>query len=76
MDGYVDFEVIGRVLLFSLVIGLVVVGAFALGARSIAHADGARAAHRPATASFATAILCFSVSAVAVILGVWFVLDK
>jgi hypothetical protein len=76
VSSYVNFELLARVLLYSLLAGLVVTGAFALGARSLANADGARAAARPARIPFVIAIACFSISAVAAVSGIWFVLDK
>ena len=76
MSSYVDFESLGRVLVYSLVAGVVITVAFASGARALAYADGARAAARPARLAFSAAIACFVTSAAAVIVGVWFVLDK
>lgn len=76
MNGYVDFAVTGRVLLYSLVAGVGIVGAFSLGARSLARAEGSRAAARPAALQFSVAVLCFAVAAAGVSIGIWFTLDK
>ena len=76
MDSYIDFAVTGRVLLYSLVAGVGIVGAFALGARSLARAEGSRGAARPSAAEFSIAAFCFAVAAAGVIIGIWFTLDK
>ncbi|MEP6851779.1 MAG: hypothetical protein ABJA87_03875 [bacterium] len=76
MSDYIDFAATGRVLLYSLVAGLVIVGGFAFGARNLAEAEGARAAARPVVARFALAGLCFAVAAAGVVIGIWFTLEK
>ena len=37
MSDYINFQALGRVLLYSLAAGVLVVGAFAVGARTLAH---------------------------------------
>lgn len=76
MSSYVDFTAVGQTLLYSLVAVIAVVGAFSFGARTLAQAEGAKAAARPAVAQFAVAAVCFAVAAAGVIIGVWFILDK
>jgi hypothetical protein len=76
LSSYINIELLARVLAYSLLAGIVVTGAFALGARSLANAEGARAAARPARLPFVVAVACFTISAVAVVSGIWFVLDK
>ncbi len=76
MNKYIDAAALVRVLVYSLLAGVLITGSFAIGARSFAQAEGARAAARPATLRFAVAGVCFAVAAVAVVVGVWFVLDK
>lgn len=76
MNSYVDFSAVGQTLLYSLIAVLTVVGAFSFGARSLAQAEGAKAAARPASARFTVAFACFAVAAAGVGVGVWFILDK
>lgn len=76
MNSYIDFSAVGQTLLYSLVAVVVVVGAFSVGARTLAQAEGAKAAARPNTVQFATAFSCFAIAAAGVIVGVWFILDK
>ena len=76
MSSYIDVSAAGQTLLYSLVAVLVVVGAFSVGARTLAQAEGAKAAARANTAQFAIAFACFAVAAAGVVLGVWFILDK
>ena len=76
MDSYVDVSALVRVLLYSLVAGVLVTGSFAVGARVYSGAETARAAARPAVLRFTLAGLCFAVAAVGAVVGVWFVLDK
>ena len=76
MSSYFDFAVTGRVLLYSLVAGVGIVGAFALGARSLARAEGSRDAARPAVMEFGLAAVCFAIAAAGVVVGIWFTLDK
>jgi len=76
VSSYVDFTAVGQVLLYSLFAVLVVVGSFSFGARTLASADGSRAAARPAAIQRAVAILCFVIAGAGVVVGVWFILDK
>jgi hypothetical protein len=76
MSDYIDFGVLGRVLLFSLVSGVAITGAFAVGARCLAYADGARSSARPTRLAVSAAVACFVLAAAAVVVGIWFVLDK
>ncbi len=76
MSSYIDFALTGRVFLYSLIAGVGVAFVFALGARSLALADGARAAARPALVQYALAYFCFAVTLASVGIGLWFVLDK
>lgn len=76
MNSYIDFTAVGQVLLYSLAAVIAVVGAFSVGARTLAQAEGARAAARPATVQLATAFACFAVAAAGVLVGVWFIVDK
>ena len=76
MNSYVDLTALGQVLLYSLLAVLLITGSFALGARALAQGEGARAAARPAVAQMVVAVSCFTVSAVAVAIGLWFLLDK
>lgn len=76
MSSYVDFSAVGQTLVYSLVAVLAVGGAFSFGARTLAQAEGAKAAARPAVAQFTVAFACFAVAAAGVVVGVWFILDK
>jgi formate/nitrite transporter FocA (FNT family) len=76
MHHYVDVPALAKVLLYSLVAGVLITASFAFGARSFAEGADARAAARPAGLRFLVAGACFTVAALAVGLGVWFVLDK
>lgn len=76
MNSYLDLAATGQVLLYSLVAVVAVVGTFSFGALSLARAEGARDAARPGGLYFTAAYLCFAVAAVAVVIGVWFILDK
>ena len=76
MNGYVNFALLGRVFGYSLVAGVLLTGAFAVGARSLAQAEGARDSARPATLYYTLAAGCFALAAAGVCAGLWFVLDK
>ena len=76
MNSYVDFALLGRVALYSLLAGVLITGSFAVGARSLAQGAGARAAARPAVLRFTVAGVCFALAAAGVVAGLWFVLDK
>jgi hypothetical protein len=76
VSSYIDLAATGQVLLYSLVAVLAVVGSFSFGALTLARAEGARDAARPAVAYFAVAYVCFVVAAAGVGVGVWFILDK
>ena len=76
MNSYIDLSAVGQTLVYSLLAVVLVVGSFSVGALTLARAEGARDAARPSTVYFATALSCFAVAVVAVVLGVWFILDK
>jgi hypothetical protein len=76
VNSYVDFTALGQVWLYSLLAVVLITGSFALGARVLAQGEGARATARPAAAQLVLAVSCFTVSAVAVVIGLWFLLDK
>jgi hypothetical protein len=72
----IDWSVTGQILLESLAAGVLIVSAFALGARMVAVGQVHRAAGRRAAAALGAAALCFLVALVAVGVGVWFTVDK
>ena len=76
MSSYIDLAATGQVLVYSLAAVLAVVGSFSFGALTLARAEGARDAARPARVQFTTAYVCFAIAAVGVVIGVWFILDK
>ncbi len=76
MSKLIDWTVTGQILLESLAAGVLIVSAFALGARMVAVGQVQRAAGRRPTAALGAAILCFLVALVAVGVGVWFTVDK
>lgn len=91
MSALIDWNTTGRIFVESLGAGVLVVTAFALGARLVAGAAPPADDHSPArgagrgsgpglgrgsAASYALAGLCFLVAAAAVGFGVYFTVDK
>jgi UDP-N-acetylmuramyl pentapeptide phosphotransferase/UDP-N-acetylglucosamine-1-phosphate transferase len=84
MSDLIDWGTTGQIFVESIAAGVVIVAAFALGARLLAAgrpdgADGATAsgsAQGGAAARVALAVVCFAVAAAAVGFGVYFTIDK
>ncbi len=74
MAALVEWNTVGEIFAQSLAAGVVIVAAFAFGARQVA-AGGAREAGRNAMANYAIAGVCFLVAAAAVGYGVYFTID-
>lgn len=76
MAALIEWGTVGAIFGESLGAGIIVVGAFAIGARVLATTTGDVPVHERRGASFALAILCFLIAAAAVGYGVYFTIDK
>ncbi|WP_375474685.1 hypothetical protein [uncultured Jatrophihabitans sp.] len=81
MSDVIDWATTGQILVESLAAGVLIVAAFALGARLISSAqDGSArpdgAAQTGLVGRYALAALCFALAAAAVGLGVYLTIDK
>ncbi len=79
MAALIEWDTVGAIFAESLAAGIVVVGAFALGARLVAAGgtDGeAGAVSATRVARYTLAAVCFAVAAAAVAYGVYFTIDK
>jgi hypothetical protein len=82
MSDYIDLDALWRVLLVGLFAGVGIVGLFAVGVSLLTSGDEddapsrGGAVTRVGTADRAAAGLCFAVFAVAVVFGLYVMLDK
>ena len=77
MATLVHWDTIGTIFVQSLAAGVVIVGAFALGARLVGSGqteDGQ--VSRPSPLIYVLAALCFAVAAIAIAYGIYFTVDK
>ncbi len=76
MSALIDWTTIGTIFVESLAAGVLVVAAFALGARLVTTGREHASAGRSVAMAYATAGGCFLVAAAAVGFSVYFTIDK
>jgi cytosine/uracil/thiamine/allantoin permease len=72
----IEWNTVGEIFVESVAAGVVIVAAFAFGARLVAVGTSSRQAGRSAVGSFTVAGLCFLISLAAVAYGIYFTIDK
>jgi hypothetical protein len=76
MAALIEWDTVGQIFVESLAAGVIIVAAFAFGARLVAVSGGERKAGRAAVPTLALAGFCFLIAALAVAYGVYFTIDK
>lgn len=76
MAALVEWHTVGQIFVESVGAGVVIVGAFAYGARQVALVSNERVSGRPPTLRYVLAGLCFAVALAAVAYGIYFTVDK
>ena len=73
MSDYIDLDALWRVAVLSAAFGIGVVGLYALGIRAMATTEGGA---EPGRGRRALSFVCFGLCAVAIVFGIWVMLDK
>jgi hypothetical protein len=76
MAALIEWSTIGQIFVESLAAGVIIVAAFAFGARLVAAGEGQRKAGRSSMPTLALAGSFFLIAAIAVAYGVYFTIDK
>jgi len=73
VSDYIDLDALWRVAVLSAAFGIGVVGLYALGIRAMATTEGGA---EPGRGRRALSFACFGLCAVAIVFGIWVMLDK
>jgi hypothetical protein len=76
MAALIEWDTVGAIFGESILAGVVIVGAFAYGARLVAAGGAQHDSGRPAMLNYALAALCFLVVAAGIAYGIYFTIDK